>query len=75
MLQLAQIVLDSNIVTFNEELLIKLVGTAMGTKFAPNYANIYMGDFETEAIKNYPLKPLLWLRFMCSWFGHMDKRN
>ena len=36
----------------------------MGTAAAPNYANIFMDRFETKALENWPLRPLLWLRFI-----------
>ena len=36
----------------------------MGTGAAPNYANIFMDRFETKTLDNYPLKPMLWLRFI-----------
>ena len=36
----------------------------MGTALAPNYANIFMDKFETKALENYSLKPLLWKRFI-----------
>ena len=39
-------------------------GTAMGTATAPNYANLFMDRFETKALANWPLKPLIWLRFI-----------
>ena len=36
----------------------------MGTAVAPNYANLLMDRFETKALANWPLKPLIWLRFI-----------
>ena len=36
----------------------------MGTAAAPNYANLFMDRFETKALNNWPLKPLIWLRFI-----------
>ena len=36
----------------------------MGTALAPNYTNLFMDRFETNALKNWPIKPLLWLRFI-----------
>ena len=36
----------------------------MRTALAPNYANLFMDRFETKALNNYPLKPLIWKRFM-----------
>ena len=36
----------------------------MGTALAPSYANIFIDKFETKALSEYPLKPLLWKRFI-----------
>ena len=36
----------------------------MGTALAPNYANLFMDRFETKALEKYPLKPLIWKRFI-----------
>ena len=36
----------------------------MGTALAPNYVNLFMDRFETNALKNLDIKPLLWLRFI-----------
>ena len=49
---------------FNGDHYLQVGGTAMGTALAPNYANIFMDMFETRALENYPLKPLLWIRFI-----------
>ena len=35
----------------------------MDTAAALNYANLFIDRFETKVLKNWPLKPLLWLRF------------
>ena len=36
----------------------------MGTAVAPNYANLFMDRFQTKALQNWPIKPILWLRFI-----------
>ena len=36
----------------------------MGTYLAPKYANLFMDKFETKALANYPLKALIWKRFI-----------
>ena len=36
----------------------------MGTALAPNYANLFMDRFETKALDNYSLKPLISKRFI-----------
>ena len=39
-------------------------GTAMGTRMAPSYANLFMGKFEQQAIDNSLLKLFIWWRFI-----------
>ena len=36
----------------------------MGTSLAPTYGNLSMDKFETKALAHYPLKPLIWKRFI-----------
>ena len=36
----------------------------MGTRMAPNYANLFMGDLEDEIIQGYHKKPLVWYRYI-----------
>ena len=36
----------------------------MGTRAAPNYAVIFMNDFEEQHVYSYPLQPLVWKRYI-----------
>ena len=45
---------------FNEDHCLQIGGTAIGTAATPNYANLFMDRFETQALANWPLKPLIW---------------
>ena len=49
---------------FNGEHYLQISGTAMGTKMAPSYANIFMGRLERRLLYYSPTKPLSWLRFI-----------
>ena len=44
--ELTKIVLKNNILEFAGENFLQIQGTAMGTKLAPAYANVFMGDVE-----------------------------
>ena len=42
----------------------KKLGTAIGTKFAPGFANIFMEYFEEQFLDSCELKPWVWWRFL-----------
>jgi hypothetical protein len=46
-----------------DSIFLQINGTAMGTKMAPSYANIFMGKLEKLIIKSAPYKPISWFRF------------
>lgn len=58
LLQLLEINLTRNDFEFNDEYFLQIKGTAMGKKFAPSYANIFMAEWETEALKKCDKWPL-----------------
>jgi len=58
------LILQNNYFQFRQFFYLQIFGTAMGTKMAPPYANIFMGKFEQDLLDNYPLTILLWLRFI-----------
>lgn len=64
LIDLAEIVLTKNYFSFENNFYHQIKGTAMGTRMAPSYANLFMGAIETKFLNNEPLKPLLWLRFI-----------
>ena len=64
LLELAEIALKNNIFQFNEKTLKQLRGTAIGTKFAPPYAIIFMADLEERILKDIELKPRIWWRYI-----------
>ena len=64
LLKLLELVLHSINFNFNGDHYLQIGGTAMGTAVAPNYANLFMDRFETKALANWSLKPLIWLRFI-----------
>ena len=62
--ELAQIVLKNNCFEFNAEFYQQLQGTAIGTKFAPSYAILFMAALEERLLSDAPYKPWLWWRFI-----------
>ena len=75
--KLAEIVLKHNYFEFGQDVYQQILGTAIGTKFAPPYANIFMAGLEEEIFKNPKFKPFLWLRYLgdifCLWTEGVDK--
>ena len=64
-LRLSELILTLNNFVFNNHNYLQIKGCAMGTKCAPCYANLFMGEFETKCI--YPKIDnfsLLYLRYI-----------
>ena len=76
LLDLLKISLEGNDFEFNNEIFLQIHGTAMGKKFAPSYANIFVADWEERALEKCPLKPECFWRFLddifCVW-NHSKK--
>lgn len=62
---MAECVLKNNFFEFNNEVKQQISRTAIGTKFAPPYACIFMDEIETKFLKTQVLQPLV-------WFGYID---
>ena len=61
---LASLVLENNYFEFNDRFYRQKLGTAIGTKFAPAYANLFMTRLEERLLEASPDKPLVWMRFI-----------
>ena len=61
---LLEMVLTKNNFNFNTEHFLQVGGTAMGTRLAPSYANIFMDHFERTFVYTYDIQPLLWKRYI-----------
>ena len=68
-LELLGISLNNNAFQFQGKFYKQIWGTAMGQKYAPNYANIFMAEWERQALDKCPKKPLLYLRYLDDIFG------
>uniref|UniRef100_A0A8C7YA98 Reverse transcriptase domain-containing protein n=1 Tax=Oryzias sinensis TaxID=183150 RepID=A0A8C7YA98_9TELE len=69
LLNLLEINLKRNDFEFNGEYFLQIKGTAMGKRFAPSYANIFMADWEEKALQKCKIKPLVYLRYLDDIFG------
>ena len=58
LIELVECVLKNNIFEHNTSFYKRLRGTAIGTKMAPPYAIIFMGDLEEKLLKDCDKKPL-----------------
>ena len=65
---LLEINLKNNDFEFNNTFWLQKSGTAMGKKYAPSYANIFMAQFETEVWAKSNLKPTVYFRFLDDGF-------
>ena len=63
-LKFINLLLTCNNLTFQGNHFVQQTGTAMGTKMAATYANLFMGHLEEQLLDQTTLKPLFWFRFI-----------
>eukprot|EP00061_Rhincodon_typus_P011409 g36389.t1 len=63
-LQLIHFILDHHNFIFDNQFFIQTHGTAMGTKFVPQYAKIFMYKFEQDFFVMQELQPTLYIRYI-----------
>lgn len=68
-IELLELCLTRNDFTFNGQWYLQVKGMAMGKKFAPTYANIYMAEWEQEAFQKCDKKPSFYVRYIDDIFG------
>ena len=61
---LMRIILEHNIFEFAGKMYRQKCGTAMGTKFAPTFANLFMDSVEQEFLAKCTRKPQTWKRYI-----------
>ena len=64
LVRLVELILTKNNFTFDQEHYLQLHGTAMGTRMAPSYANIFMGHLEERLLNHVDNKPDVWWRYI-----------
>ena len=62
--EMLRLILQENSFQFNGKNYLQTHGTAMGTKMAVAFANIFMSAVETRLISQSPTKPLVWKRYI-----------
>ena len=64
LIELAETKLKNNIFQFDEKTFKQVCGTAIGTKLAPPYAILFMGDLEEKILHASQKKPMIWWRYI-----------
>ena len=64
LIRMADFVLKNNYFEFNGQIKQQISGTAIGTKFAPPYACLFMDKIETAFLETQQLQPLVWFRYI-----------
>ena len=64
LISLARLVLENNYFEFDEKIFRQKLGTALGTKFAPGFANMFMSYLEEKFLSTSKLRPWVWWRFL-----------
>lgn len=69
LISLLKINLERNDFMFNDQFYLQIKGTAMGKRFAPAYANIFMAQWEEEALSQCNQKPAHYVRYLDDIWG------
>ena len=64
LVKMAKFALKNNYFEFNNKVKLQISGTAIGTKFAPPYACIFMDEVETSFLGTKGFIPLVWFRYI-----------
>ena len=64
LVQLLELPLKNNDFMFNSEYCLQTKGTAMGKRFAPAHANIYLLEFDEKVNNGYQIKPIISFRYI-----------
>ncbi len=68
---LLELILQNYVFRFADKFHTQLQGTAMGTKMAPAYANVFMGKLESTILSQPGPTPIVWRRYIddifCVW--------
>ena len=68
-IKLLEISMKNNDFEFHGKNYLQIMGTAMGKRFAPALANLYLLDFDEQAMNEFRIKPLLFFRYLDDIFA------
>ena len=68
LVKMADVVLKNNYFEFNCQVKHQILSTAIGTKFAPTCACIFMDETETKFLQTQEFQPLVWFRYIDNVF-------
>ena len=63
LIHLASLILDKNNFSFDNHHYLRIQGTAMGTRMASSYTNIFMAKLETEVLQSVSKRLMVWWRY------------
>ena len=69
LIQLLTITLRGNDFLFNKQWFIQVIGIAMGKRYSPGLANIYLQDLDDAAMTGFHIRPGLYGRYLDDIFG------
>ena len=61
---LVELVLKNDNFEFDGKHYLQKRGTAIATRMAPSYANLFTHDLESKLLALVPVKPFIWLRYI-----------
>ena len=67
-----KLILKENSFRFNGKHSLHIHGTAIGTKIAVSFANIFMANIETEILSKTSFKPTVWKHYIDDIFSLWD---
>ncbi|XP_062509473.1 uncharacterized protein LOC134185650 [Corticium candelabrum] len=68
-------ILRDNVFAFDGQIYRQLFGVTMGTQVAPTLANLFMTKLEELFLKNKPIKPHIWKKFIDDMFVVWEEIN
>ena len=68
LIKIEDFALKNNYFEFKGQIQQQISGTAIGTKFAPPYACLFMDKIETAFLEMQELQPLVWFRYIDDFF-------